>query len=76
MAIAIKSIPTLTKKEAETFVSKAKTKSAERATVNFSVQVQSSRSVLKKAKMRLVSRLGFLQDYCTFSAISEELLAS
>ncbi len=52
MAIAIKSIPTLTNKEAEAFVSKAKRKSAERDTVNFSVQVQSARSILKKAKMR------------------------
>lgn len=52
MAIAIKSIPTLTDKEAESFVSKAKRKSAERETVNFSVQVQSARSILKKANMR------------------------
>ena len=52
MAIAIKSIPTLKDNVAEVFVSKAEASSAKRAAINFSKQVESTKSILKKAKMR------------------------
>lgn len=52
MAITIKSIPTLKKKEAKLFVKRADATVSKRATVNFSRQVQDTQVILKKAKMR------------------------
>ena len=52
MAIAIKSIPTLKNDAAKAFVQNAEAASSMRATVNFSKQVASTRTILKKAKMK------------------------
>lgn len=52
MAIAIKSIPTLTDKAAHTFVRKAASASKKRGSVNFSKQVSSANEILKKAGMK------------------------
>lgn len=52
MAIAIKSIPTLKNDAAKAFVQNAEAASSKRATVNFSKQVASTRTILKKAKMK------------------------
>jgi len=52
MAIAIKSIPTLKKEAASAFVSKADDAKTKRATVDFSEQVASSRSILEKARKK------------------------
>ncbi len=52
MAIAIKGIPTLKSKLAETFVKNAEIATSKRATVNFSKQVASTRTILTKAKMK------------------------
>lgn len=51
MAITIKSIPTLKSKEAQRFVSNADRAVKQRATVDFSAQVKSANSILRKAKM-------------------------
>jgi hypothetical protein len=52
MAIVIKSIPTLQKKEAKVFIRKADAKVSQRATVNFSMQVKDTYEILKKAHLR------------------------
>ena len=52
MATTIKSIPVLKEADAEGFVVKAQASLAKRATVNFSKQVQTTHSILKKANMR------------------------
>lgn len=51
MAIAIKSIPILKNKDANSFIKKADAKSKKRATVDFSKQVKASHAILKKAKL-------------------------
>lgn len=51
MAIEIKSIPTLTGKEAERFVKEAEKAFQNKGKVDFSKNVRDARSVLKKAKM-------------------------
>jgi hypothetical protein len=52
MAIAIKSIPILKNEAAKTFDEKAKAKSGECATVDFSKQMRVAHAILKKAKLR------------------------
>lgn len=52
MAIAIKSIPTLKNDAAKAFVQNAEAAVSKRATVNFSKQIASTRSILQKAKMK------------------------
>lgn len=52
MAIAIKSIPTLRKDAAKAFVQKAENTTSRRATVNFSKEIESTRTILRKAKMK------------------------
>lgn len=52
MAIAIKSIPTLKNDVAKAFIQNAEAATSKRATVNFSKQVASTRSILKKFKMK------------------------
>jgi hypothetical protein len=52
MAIAIKSIPTLKNKTAKAFIKNAEVANSKKASVNFSNQVASTRSILKKAKMK------------------------
>lgn len=51
MAISIKSIPTLTGKDAKRFVENTNKAIEKRATVNFSKQVKSCASILSKAKI-------------------------
>lgn len=51
MAISIKSVPTLTGKNAERFVVNTNKAIEKRATVNFSKQVKSCASILSKAKI-------------------------
>lgn len=51
MAISIKSVPTLTGKNAKIFVNNANKASERRATVNFSKQVKSCASILSKANL-------------------------
>lgn len=51
MAIAIKNIPTLNKKEAEAFIKKAETTYSNKASVDFTRQVQSANSILAKANL-------------------------
>ena len=50
MAIAIKSIPTLTEKVAKTFILKADAETKKRGSVDFSKQVSSANKILEKAK--------------------------
>ena len=50
MAIAIKSIPTLTEKVAKTFIRKADAETKKRGSVDFSKQVSSANKILEKAK--------------------------
>ena len=52
MATAIKSIPTLKNDEAKAFVQNAEVATSKRATVNFSKQAASTRTILEKAKMK------------------------
>lgn len=52
MAIAIKSIPTLKDDAAAAFVENAAKAVSKKASVNFSKQVASTRSILKKAKFK------------------------
>ena len=52
MAIAIKSIPTLTEKVAQTFVRKATAAAKKRGSVDFTKQVSSANNILKKANMK------------------------
>ncbi|MDX8341771.1 hypothetical protein SLH46_21405 [Draconibacterium sp. IB214405] len=52
MAIAIKTIPTLKEEEAKAFTVKANASYTRKATVDFSKQVKSARSILSKAKLR------------------------
>lgn len=52
MAIAIKSIPTLTEKVAKTFIQKADAETKKRGSVDFSKQVSSANKILEKAKMK------------------------
>ena len=49
MAIAIKSIPTLKNDAAKAFVQNAEAATSKRGTVNFSKQVASTRTILKKS---------------------------
>lgn len=51
MAISIKSVPTLTGKDAKRFVENTNKAIEKRATVNFSKQVKSCASILSKAKI-------------------------
>lgn len=51
MAISIKSVPTLKGKAAKSFIERMDKANNERATVNFSKQVRSCMSILKKAKI-------------------------
>lgn len=52
MAIAIKSIPTLKNDDAKTFVKNAESATSKKASINFSKQVASTRSILKKFKTK------------------------
>lgn len=52
MAIAIKTIPTLKEKEAKAFNAKADATLTHKASVDFSKEVKSARSILSKAKLR------------------------
>jgi hypothetical protein len=52
MAIAIKSIPTLTGKVAEAFVRKATTTAKRKGSIDFSKQVLTANKILEKAKMK------------------------
>ena len=52
MAIAIKSIPTLTEKVAKSFVLKADEANKKRGTVDFSKQNLRANNILKKAKLK------------------------
>ena len=52
MAITIKSIPVLTDKIAQNFVSNADNASKKRGSINFSKQVASTNKILKKAKLK------------------------
>lgn len=52
MAIAIKSIPTLKNDAAKAFVQNAEAATSKRGTVNFSKQVASTRTILKKARLK------------------------
>lgn len=52
MAIAIKSIPTLENETAQAFVKKADSAVKNRATVDFSKQVEIARAILKKANLK------------------------
>lgn len=49
MAIAIKSIPVLKDKAASSFVNKANSNSAKRASIDFSKQVRSANKILQKS---------------------------
>jgi len=51
MAIAIKTIPTLSAKSAKAFDKKADASYSNKATVNFSKQVKSAKAILNKAKL-------------------------
>jgi hypothetical protein len=51
MAITIKSIPTLERKEAERFIKKAEISAKKSATIDFSEQVKTTKAILSKAKM-------------------------
>ncbi|MEX0810612.1 MAG: hypothetical protein WD048_00260 [Chitinophagales bacterium] len=52
MAIAIKSIPTLKDKVAKDFVKNANEATRNRASIDFSKQIQTARSILDKAKIK------------------------
>lgn len=52
MAIAIKSIPILTDRAAQSFVRNADSASQKRGSVNFTKQVSSANKILEKAKMK------------------------
>ena len=52
MAIAIKSIPTLVDKDAQSFVKKADASVVNRSTVEFSNQVKLASAILKKANLK------------------------
>jgi len=52
MAIAIKSIPTLTEKVAQTFIRRADAATKKRGSQDFSKQVTSANKILEKAKMK------------------------
>ncbi|MEQ9304936.1 MAG: hypothetical protein RJQ14_13590 [Marinoscillum sp.] len=52
MAIAIKSIPTLENKAAQSFVKKAESSLKKRGTVDFSKQVKSASNILAKAQIK------------------------
>jgi len=52
MAIAIKSIPTLTEKAAKSFVKQADSSFQKKGTVNFSQEVKTAKSILAKAKLK------------------------
>lgn len=52
MAIAIKSIPTLTGKVAEAFVRKATSAAKRKGSIDFSKQVLTANKILGKAKMK------------------------
>jgi len=52
MAIAIKSIPTLTEKVAQTFIRKADAATKKRGSVDFSKQVSSANKIMEKAKLK------------------------
>ena len=51
MAIAIKSIPTLKGNDARSFIRAANEAESKRATIDFSRQAKTARSILGKAKM-------------------------
>jgi len=51
MAIAIKSIPTLERREAERFIKKAESSEKKSATIDFSEQVKTTKAILDKAKI-------------------------
>jgi hypothetical protein len=51
MAIAIKSIPTLKGNDAKSFVRAASKAESKRATIDYSRQAKTARSILGKAKM-------------------------
>lgn len=51
MAITIKSIPILERREAERFIQKAESSQRNSATINFSEQVKTTKEILNKAKM-------------------------
>lgn len=51
MAITIKSIPILERREAERFIQKAESSQKKSATINFSEQVKTTKEILNKAKM-------------------------
>lgn len=52
MAIAIKTIPTLKEKEAKAFNEKASATYSLKASVDFSKEMKSARSILSKAQLR------------------------
>lgn len=52
MAIAIKTIPTLKENEAKAFNKKADATYSRKASVDFSKEVKSARTILSKAKLR------------------------
>ena len=52
MAIAIRTIPILSEKEANAFNEKANATYSRKASVDFSKEVKSTRSILSKAKLR------------------------
>lgn len=52
MAIAIKSIPTLTENVAKTFIREADAATKKRGSVDFSKQVTAANKILEKAKMK------------------------
>ena len=52
MASAIKSIPTLKTEAAQRFSDNMKTATAKRSTIDFSKQVKTTRSILKKANLK------------------------
>jgi len=52
MAITIKSIPVLKQRVARSFVDKAEASLSQRATIDFSKQIESAKRILEKAKMK------------------------
>ena len=52
MASVIKSIPTLKNDVAKAFVQNAEAATSKRATINFSKQVASTRTILKKSRLK------------------------
>ncbi len=52
MAIAIKSIPTLTDKVAQSFIRKADAATKKRGSVDFGKKISSSNKILEKAKLK------------------------